>query len=71
MDIHSPTVPGLAQQRSTAPHAGSGDPREELFQLMKEKDVVEDELKALGAVLDSVEAPRWIMVFGSQIMLTV
>jgi hypothetical protein len=55
MDIHSPTVP---QQHSTAPHASSGDPKEELLQLMKEKDVVEAKLKALGAVLDSVVAPR-------------
>lgn len=34
----------------------SGSAREDLLALMKEKDIVEAELKALGGVLDSVSS---------------
>lgn len=34
----------------------SGNAKEDLLALMREKDIVEAELKALGAVLDSVSS---------------
>lgn len=55
MDIHMPSI----ASSSPSPHnngsqTNSGDAKEELLALMKEKDGVEAELKALGSVLDSV-----------------
>jgi hypothetical protein len=56
-DIHSPSVAGARATRSVPSSAptGSSSSTEALFELMKEKDRVEAELKALGSVLDSVE----------------
>ena len=54
-DIHPPSVAGTASTAVAAPSTrNEDDPTESLFELMAEKDRVEEELKALGAVLDSV-----------------
>ena len=54
-DIHSPSVPATSSSSTaTAAPSDARDPAAELFKLMAEKDRVEEELKALGAVLDSV-----------------
>jgi len=55
-DIHNPSVPSSSNSTSL-PSASStnGTPsREEVLQLMERKDLIEAELNALGAVLDSV-----------------
>ncbi|KAI5850633.1 26S proteasome non-ATPase regulatory subunit 9 [Tricharina praecox] len=55
-DIHSPSVAGSSSiaAAAVAPSTrNEEDPTKALFELMAEKDRVEEELKALGAVLDS------------------
>lgn len=53
MDIHAPTV-----SNSSSSNALSSDAvpttKEGLLELMNQKDILEGELRALGAVLDSV-----------------
>jgi hypothetical protein len=59
-DIHSPTINIRSGQ--SAPGSGDGgataasptDTAAHVFQLMKTKEEIEEELKALGSVLDSV-----------------
>ncbi|KAI5843940.1 26S proteasome non-ATPase regulatory subunit 9 [Morchella snyderi] len=53
MDIHMPSVASSPTPHSNAPQDGNGNAKEDLLALMKEKDNVEAELKALGSVLDS------------------
>ncbi|KAA8894398.1 26S proteasome non-ATPase regulatory subunit 9 [Sphaerosporella brunnea] len=53
-DIHSPSVVVAAREnQSTASVAANGSSTKALFELMKDKDQLEAELKALGSVLDS------------------
>jgi hypothetical protein len=54
-DIHSPSIAVARANQSAAPPTGNDGSAEALFELIREKDRVEAELKALGAVLDSVE----------------
>ncbi|KAF8473533.1 hypothetical protein BDZ91DRAFT_714878 [Kalaharituber pfeilii] len=54
MDIHSPTI--AASSSSTTPSLGPNvipTTKEELLELMDKREVLEGELRALGAVLDS------------------
>ncbi|KAF8444244.1 26S proteasome non-ATPase regulatory subunit 9 [Kalaharituber pfeilii] len=54
MDIHSPTI--AASSSSTTPSLGPNaipTTKEELLELMDQREVLEGELRALGAVLDS------------------
>lgn len=53
-------MPSIASSTNlpNAPQNGNGDAKEDLLALMKEKDNVEAELKALGSVLDSVCYPE-------------
>lgn len=62
-DIHSPTINiRSGGQAAPAPVSGDGatatasptDTAAHVFQLMKTKEGIEEELKALGSVLDSV-----------------
>jgi hypothetical protein len=76
-DIHSPTIvpsSSLEQQASsttTTTTTRNGDSSlSDLLALMKEKDRVESELKALGAVLDSV-APLILKQCELQVELTI
>jgi len=55
-DIHNPSIPS-SSNGSSLPSTSStnGTPsRDEILQLMERKDLIEAELNALGAVLDSV-----------------
>ena len=60
-DIHTPTVvaaPAAVSGRTTR----NGDPSTgELLALMEQRDRVEAELKALGAVLDSVRTTQTVL----------
>ncbi len=58
--IHAPTV---ASGPTSGPSPSNGPDRDEvpLTQLIKEKDRVEEELKALGGVLDSVCSRRSLL----------
>lgn len=52
-NIHTPTVPS----GSTAPHRHADElSRLSLVELIKKKESVEEELKALGSVLESVNS---------------
>lgn len=57
MDIHMPSIVSSPNPHNNAPQNGNGNAKEDLLALMKEKDNVEAELKALGSVLDSVCYP--------------
>lgn len=54
MDIHTPSVPTALPNGTSS--SSSGDPRADLLALISRKDAVEEELKALGAVLESVSS---------------
>ena len=63
-DIHNPTVP--SGPSTTAPAEGRSNAPSSLMELIAEKQNVEEELKALSSVLDSVgtgfyELPRWAL----------
>ena len=52
-DIHTPTV-SSGPASGPAHHEGNGDRGKTLLDLITEKTQVEEELKALGGVLESV-----------------
>ena len=54
--LHAPTIPSGP---TTAPVANGNATQLSIAELQRKKDNVEDELKALGGVLDSVGTLRW------------
>lgn len=53
-DIHNPTVPSGPTTSGLADGNGVGQKKASLMDLIAEKSRVEEELQALGSVLDSV-----------------
>ncbi len=60
--LHAPTVPSGP---TTAPVANGNATQLTIAELQRKKDNVEEELKALGGVLDSVGALRWLALAGA------
>jgi hypothetical protein len=56
-NLHAPTIPSGP---TTAPVANGHATQLTIAELQRKKDNVEGELKALGGVLDSVGARRWL-----------
>ena len=62
-DIHAPTTTAGdgAQNNTSANGNQSLSSRDKLLELIKQKDNLEAELSALGAVLDSVRLPSYLI----------